>query len=356
VSTRCVASPRAQRRPRASCTHFGPPLTRIPPFRPPSCAAAAPGGDAAAAAKSSLAETLYLGGLFAAWYAANIYFNIFNKQVLAAFPYPLTCTAVQFALGGALAAAAWAVGALARPRASAESLKGIAPLAAVHALGNCLTNVSLGAVAVSFTHTIKAAEPAFSVLLSALFLGEAPTLPVVASLLPIIVGVGLASVSELSFNWTGFWAAMGSNLTFQSRNVLSKKFMLKGVQGLDSINLFSVITIMAFFVTAPVALAVEGVRLTPAAVAAFPPGLGWKLAAAGAFFHAYQQVSYMILQRVSPVSHSVGNCVKRVVVIVASIIAFGTPVSAQNAAGTALALGGVFAYSQVKRGAGKKAA
>ena len=31
----------------------------------------------------------------------------------------------------------------------------ILPLAAVHTLGNLLTNVSLGAVAVSFTHTIK---------------------------------------------------------------------------------------------------------------------------------------------------------------------------------------------------------
>jgi len=34
-------------------------------------------------------------------------------------------------------------------------LKNISPLALVHALGNTLTNVSLGRVAVSFTHTIK---------------------------------------------------------------------------------------------------------------------------------------------------------------------------------------------------------
>lgn len=45
------------------------------------------------------------------------------------------------------------------------------------------------------------------------------------------------------------------------------------------------------------------------------------------------QVSYMILQRVSPVTHSVGNCVKRVVVIVSSVIFFQTPVSPVNAFG-----------------------
>lgn len=70
-------------------------------------------------------------------------------------------------------------------------------------------------------------EPFFSVTLSALFLGEAPTVPVVLSLLPVVGGVALASASEVTFNWPGFLAAMGSNVTFQSRNVFSKKFMGK---------------------------------------------------------------------------------------------------------------------------------
>lgn len=87
----------------------------------------------------------------------------------------------------------------------------------------------------------------------------------------------------------------------------------------------------------------------------------------------------MILARVSPVTHSVGNCVKRVVVIVSSVIFFKTPVSPVNAfgniqslflfkphllhnllkltnccflcfaVGTGIALAGVFLYSRVKR-------
>ncbi|KAG8380955.1 hypothetical protein BUALT_Bualt06G0070300 [Buddleja alternifolia] len=34
-------------------------------------------------------------------------------------------------------------------------------------------------------------------------------------------------MTEASFNWPGFWSAMASNLTNQSHNVLSKKFMVK---------------------------------------------------------------------------------------------------------------------------------
>jgi solute carrier family 35 protein E1 len=122
-----------------------------------------------------------------------------------------------------------------------------------------------------------------------------------------------------------------------------------GKAGLDNINLFSILTISAFVLLTPLAVAVEGWQLTPAAIAALPPGALSKGLIAGLSFHAYQQISYMILQRVSPVTHSVGNCVKRVVVIVASVIAFNTPVSPQNALGTALALVGVFLYSQAKR-------
>lgn len=51
-------------------------------------------------------------------------------------------------------------------------LPAILQLAAAHTLGNLLTNVSLGRVNVSFTHTIKAMEPFFTVLFSVLLLGE----------------------------------------------------------------------------------------------------------------------------------------------------------------------------------------
>lgn len=161
-------------------------------------------------------------------------------------------------------------------------------------------------------------------------------------------------MSEASFNWTGFLSAMGSNLTFQSRNVLSKKLMLKKKGGMDNINLFSIITIMSFFMLLPFALLAEGAPLLPGALAATVgpaavPALLQRAALAAACFHAYQQLSYMILQRVHPISHSVGNCVKRVIIIVASVIVFRNPVTTQNAIGTAVALAGVFVYSQVKR-------
>ena len=157
-------------------------------------------------------KTLILGVLFAGWYACNIVFNICNKQVLGAYPFPLTSTLWQFAAGVAFMALLQITGIhrLNKDSLTMESLKAIAPLAIVHTLGKVLTNVSLGKVAVSFTHTIKAMEPFFSVLLSSLFLGDVPSAAVIATLVPIVGGVAAASVTEASFNWPGFLAAMVS--------------------------------------------------------------------------------------------------------------------------------------------------
>ncbi|KDP31087.1 hypothetical protein JCGZ_11463 [Jatropha curcas] len=301
---------------------------------------------------NSLMKTLELGLLFGLWYLFNIYFNIYNKQVLKVFPNPVTVTVGQFAVGTVLVILMWTFNLYKRPKISGAQLAAIVPLAVVHTLGNLFTNMSLGKVAVSFTHTIKAMEPFFSVVLSAMFLGEFPTLWVVSSLIPIVGGVALASATEASFNWAGFWSAMASNLTNQSRNVLSKKVMIKKEDSMDNITLFSIITIMSFILLAPVAVFMEGVKFTPAYLQS--AGLNVKQVytrslIAALCFHAYQQVSYMILQRVSPVTHSVGNCVKRVVVIVSSVLFFRTPVSPINSLGTGIALAGVFLYSRVKR-------
>merc|ERR1712039_1016573 len=93
-----------------------------------------------------------------------------------------------------------------------------------------------------------------------LFMGEVLKWPVYASLLPIIGGVGLASASEMSFNWLCFGAAMGSNLGSAARAVYSKKVMGGGQIGenMNPSNVYAVLTIMATIMLIPISLAIEG--------------------------------------------------------------------------------------------------
>ncbi|XP_017647489.2 uncharacterized protein LOC108487615 [Gossypium arboreum] len=145
---------------------------------------------------------MQLGAMFAIWYILNIYFNIFNKQVLKVYTFPATVTAFHFGCGTLMILIMWASNLYHRPKLTRSQLAVIIPLAIVHTLGNLLTNVSIGRVNVSFTHTIKAMEPFFIVLFSVLFLREWPTFWIVFSLIPVVGGVALASFTEASFNCT----------------------------------------------------------------------------------------------------------------------------------------------------------
>lgn len=71
------------------------------------------------------------------------------------------------------------------------------------------------------------------------------------------------------------------------------------------------------------------------------------VAAQSVFYHLYNQVSYMSLDEISPLTFSIGNTMKRISVIVSSIIIFHTPVQPINALGAAIAILGTFLYSQV---------
>mmetsp|Transcript_29916 Transcript_29916/g.57484 ORF Transcript_29916/g.57484 Transcript_29916/m.57484 type:complete len:145 (-) Transcript_29916:377-811(-) len=134
--------------------------------------------------------------------------------------------------------------------------------------------------------------------------------------------------------------------------------MLVWVFGLVcSVNLLAILSMQSAVMMIPLALYIEGNVLAPAAVAGL--GLEWlptiqKIVLAGGIMTIYQQVSYNILSKVSPVTHSVMNCLKRIAVIVASVLVFRNPVSISSGLGTALAIFGVLLYSSVKRWEGNK--
>ena len=71
------------------------------------------------------------------------------------------------------------------------------------------------------------------------------------------------------------------------------------------------------------------------------------VAAQSVFYHLYNQVSYMSLDEISPLTFSIGNTMKRISVIVSAIIIFRTPIQPVNALGAAIAVLGTFLYSQV---------
>lgn len=318
---------------------------------PPSATADGARPVVEVAAPAETARRAKIGVYFATWWALNVIFNIYNKKVLNAFPYPWLTSTLSLAAGSAIMLASWATRIAEAPQTDLDFWKALTPVAIAHTIGHVAATVSMAKVAVSFTHIIKSGEPAFSVLVSRFFLGEHFPAPVYFSLLPIIGGCALAAVTELNFNMVGFMGAMISNLAFVVRTIFSKKGM-KG-KSVSGMNYYACLSIMSLVILLPFAVAMEGPKLWAAgwqqAVAEIGPNFVWWVAAQSVFYHLYNQVSYMSLDEISPLTFSIGNTMKRISVIVASIIIFQTPVQPINALGAAIAILGTFIYSQAKQ-------
>jgi len=303
-----------------------------------------------------LGHTLKVGGYFALWYALNIGYNIYNKKALNVLPLPWTLASVQLFTGIPYVFALWLTGLRIAPKLTMENVKNLCPSAACHLGTHVGAVLSLGAGAVSFTHIVKASEPVVSAALSAIFLKQFMPIPVYLSLLPVIGGVGLASLKELSFSWLAFSTAMLSNVASASRAILSKTVMSGKPIGenLNATNLYAVLTIISFIMILPMTLFVESPAVIKTAWdSAIAAGTSSqeliKLAGlSGIFYYLYNEVAFLALSEVAPVTHAVGNTIKRVVIILASVVVFQNPLSGLGALGSAIAIAGTLLYSLVK--------
>jgi hypothetical protein len=95
----------------------------------------------------------------------------------------------------------------------------------------------------------------------------------------------------------------------------------------------------------------QGARLTPShehshAHAPNQPLLRAPTYASYCIVLSFPQLSYMVLdQGISPVTFSVGNTMKRVAVVVSSVMFFRNPVAPLNWAGSFIAIAGTYLYS-----------
>lgn len=294
--------------------------------------------------KNQLLTIFYIG----LWYLFNVQFNIANKSLYKQFPFPWFVSCVHLAVGILVMGFCWGTRVVEWQTPSKQQYKDLVMPGFLHAFGHCLTNVSFAAVAVSFTHTVKTLEPLCSAAGMYLVNGIAYPWPVYASLVPVMLGVAIASTSELSFNWLGFLTAMGSNISFAGRAITSKPLM----SNLSSINVYNWVALIALVFCIPPTIYFEGSQL-PGAIKQACSSMGTgiflrRLLEVGFFYHMYNQVAYQALGKVEPVTHAVANVGKRIFVIGFSILAFGNPITAQTAIGSSIAIFGAFAYSYLK--------
>jgi solute carrier family 35 protein E1 len=298
-------------------------------------------------------RTVKIGVYFALWFALSTGYNLQNKVRLNLLPLPWTQSAFSLFVGSAFVMPLWLSGIRKPPQLSSDAVKTLLPIAFCHSIGHIAAVVSASAGAVSFTQIVKAAEPVFTCFLSALILGSRIAPLTLLSLLPIVLGVALASMTELSFTWMAFGGAMLSNLAFAIRNICSRASMDKPKgKNMTPENLFGVLTVMSFLFALPLAAVMEGPKIAAvyaaSALKASPAAMLKASIATGLYFYTYNEVAMLALNNVNPVTHAVANTMKRVVILLACIFFFRTPLTPLCATGSAIAIFGGYLYSLAK--------
>ena len=305
---------------------------------------------------------------FAGWYLMSIVYSVLNKQVLSVWKFPFTFSAVQLLVGALWICTLWlpvtGTGASLRepPSVSGDDVKQLMPIASFLALGHALSTVAPAYGTVAFTNVVKTLEPLFTCALSAVFLGQIFSPLVYLSLLPVIAGVVLASTNEISFSMISLVSGLASNLMFALRALSAKRVMSSSLgRNLSPSNMYGLLTLIALALLLPVGLAVEGGQLA-AGTAATIAELGgvWPfvrlLLMTGVSHYVYNECAFVALSTVHPVTHAVANTVKRIAVIIVTVIYFGDKFTMAGAAGSTISILGVFLYSLAKARDGRLAA
>mmetsp|Transcript_169220 Transcript_169220/g.411408 ORF Transcript_169220/g.411408 Transcript_169220/m.411408 type:complete len:384 (+) Transcript_169220:13-1164(+) len=298
----------------------------------------------------------------AVWYMGNIYYNIYNKKACIALGKNASgasnahwaLSAVQLLVGVLFVVPFWLTGIRKSPELTAENWKELSPVGLFASLAHAFSVLALGAGAVSFGQIVKAGEPVFAAATSALVLKELDHPMVYLALVPIIGGVGLASLKELSFTWTALIAASLANQSAALKNVVSKGVMGKPwAKALGAQNTYAVVTILALLFTLPFVAIFDLKDATAVYNQVMAMGTGNDVVRysifSGLAFYIYNEASFLTLSKLSPVTHSVANTLKRVVIIVASCIVFKTPMSLLGGIGSGIAVLGTLLYSLAKK-------
>ncbi|GMH17397.1 hypothetical protein Nepgr_019238 [Nepenthes gracilis] len=285
------------------------------------------------------------------WWAFNVAVIVMNKWIFQKldFKFPLTVSCVHFicsAVGAYLAIKVLKVKPLIQVDPE-DRWRRIFPMSFVFCINIVLGNVSLRYIPVSFMQTIKSFTPATTVILQWLVWRKYFDWRIWAALVPIVGGILLTSVTELSFNTYGFCAALFGCLATSTKTILAES-LLHGYK-FDSINTVYYMAPLATVILAVPAMLIEGsgviswLQTHPSVFSSLVIVLSSGLLAFCLNFSIFY-----VIHSTTAVTFNVAGNLKVAVAVLVSWLIFRNPISALNAIGCAVTLVGCTFYGYVR--------
>jgi solute carrier family 35 protein E1 len=318
------------------------------------------------------------------WYTSSALTNTSSKSILNAFDKPATLTLIQFFLVAFYCiTSSWmatmfpklrtSIPALRHPirYPSREIISTTLPLAAFQIGGHLLSSTATSKIPVSLVHTVKGLSPLFTVLAYRLIFDIRYPRATYYSLIPLTLGVMLACSGKHSFGGEllGLIYALLATLIFVTQNIFSKRLFNEAAKAeadghsaksrkLDKLNLLCYSSGMAFVLTMPIWFWSEGIGLLRDFFSDGSLDLSGKANSMdhgrlfleflfnGTFHFGQNILAFVLLSAVSPVTYSVASLIKRVFIIVVSIVWFRNNTTNVQAVGIALTFLGLYLYDR----------
>jgi len=320
-----------------------------------------------AAAKAESASTAKLVMLVVAWYVGNTFYNIYNKKTTNMMHAHWFIACAQLVVGIVISLFLWGTGIRKAPNLNANDIIACLPIGLFACLAHGGSVLAAAVGAVSFAQIVKACEPAFAALVGVL-IPPADMKPFLAylMLIPIVGGVGLACVKEgkgVEINVEAFMYASMANMAAALKgkfgSSVTKSLKADSSKNMDAANVYAVMNIISFFCTVPFVVINELPTLQQEYEATiekhgFEPFI-YNLLMSGFCFYIYNEFAFAFTAQVGAVTSSVLNTAKRVIIIVVSSVVFAEPMERNTVMGSAIAIGGTFAYSLASKKAAPKA-
>lgn len=287
------------------------------------------------------------------WYASNTGLLILNKWLLSSYGFrqPVSLTLCHMLACTAMGSLSTAVGLVTpQPMRSPEQFRKIAALATVFCLSVVLGNVGLRFIPLSFSQAIGATTPVFTAVLAVVMMRKYEAPMVYFALLPVVIGIVIATGAEPSFNMMGFTAVVIATAMRALKSVLQGILLSDASEKMDSMNLLRCMAPIACVCLLPAVVILEPSVISEAIDKAGTKPNFVALLAFNSFLAYFTNLTnFLVTRYTSALTLQVLGNAKGVFTTVLSIAIFQNPYTAASATGYIITVAGVACYAAAKR-------
>jgi drug/metabolite transporter (DMT)-like permease len=216
--------------------------------------------------------------------------------------------------------------------------------------------VSLRYLPVSFNQASGATTPFFTAIFSAIITRKLETLNTYLALVPVVVGIILASGTEPLFHMLGFIVCVSATAARAFKSVLQGLLLASEAEKLNSMNLLMLMAPISVAILVPACVILEPNSIHKAILLA-KENYGFVLLLLLNSLTAYfvNLTNFLVTKHTSALTLQVLGNAKGVVATGVSILLFRNPVSTAGMLGYGLTVVGVILYSESKKYSNKAA-